>query len=45
VQVARGSIQVNREALSAGDAAKLTDVTRVTLSDGAAAEILLFDLP
>jgi redox-sensitive bicupin YhaK (pirin superfamily) len=45
VHVARGSIQVNREALSAGDAAKLTDVTRVTLSDGAAAEILLFDLP
>jgi len=45
VHVARGSVQVNRETLSAGDAAKLTDTERVTLSDGAAGEVLVFDLP
>jgi len=45
VHVARGSVQVNRETLSAGDAAKLTDMERVTLSDGAAGEVLVFDLP
>jgi redox-sensitive bicupin YhaK (pirin superfamily) len=45
VQVARGKIRVNGEALAAGDAAKLTDVSEVRLEQGDAAEVLLFDLP
>ncbi|KND59405.1 Pirin [Candidatus Burkholderia verschuerenii] len=44
VHVARGAISVNGEALSAGDAAKLEDVSKVTLEKGANAEVLLFDL-
>jgi redox-sensitive bicupin YhaK (pirin superfamily) len=44
VHVARGTIRVNGEALSAGDAAKLTDVTEVKLEGGDDAEVLLFDL-
>jgi redox-sensitive bicupin YhaK (pirin superfamily) len=45
VHVARGSVAVNGEALHAGDAAKLEGPVRVTLADGADAEVLLFDLP
>ena len=45
VHVARGSVEVNGERLSTGDAAKLTDEPDVRLSRGSAAEVLLFDLP
>jgi quercetin 2,3-dioxygenase len=45
VHVARGAVVTNGEALNAGDALKLTDVTQVTLSQGADAEVLVFDLP
>jgi redox-sensitive bicupin YhaK (pirin superfamily) len=45
VHVARGSVSVNGTPLQAGDAAKLTDVNALRLSDGAQAEVLLFDLP
>lgn len=44
VHVARGSVHVNGEALAAGDAAKLIDPAAVTLDQGRAAEVLLFDL-
>jgi hypothetical protein len=37
-------VKVNGEALGAGDAAKLEDVSKVTLEDGDNAEVLLFDL-
>lgn len=45
VHVARGSIQVNGEALVAGDALMLRDEPAVLLSDGNNAEVLVFDLP
>jgi hypothetical protein len=45
VHVARGSVQVNGELLAAGDAAKITEVGRVTVMRGTAAEVLVFDLP
>jgi redox-sensitive bicupin YhaK (pirin superfamily) len=45
VHVARGSVRANGEALGAGDALKLIDVTGVELADGKAAEVLVFDLP
>ena len=41
----RGDIQVNGEALTAGDAAKLTDVSGCTLDNASEAEVLFFDLP
>lgn len=44
VHVARGSLKVNGERLSAGDALK-TDATTIELSDGKDAEVLYFDLP
>lgn len=44
VHVARGGVTVNGEALVAGDAAMLSDVDTVTLEQGDAAEVLLFDL-
>jgi hypothetical protein len=44
VQVARGGVTVNGEALVAGDAAMLADVDTVTLEKGNQAEVLLFDL-
>ncbi|MGF6778994.1 pirin family protein [Paraburkholderia sp. GAS334] len=44
VQVARGGVTVNGEALVAGDAAMLSDVDTVTLEKGTQAEVLLFDL-
>jgi redox-sensitive bicupin YhaK (pirin superfamily) len=45
VHVARGAIKANGEALSGGDALKLTDATTLSLADGASAEIIVFDLP
>lgn len=45
VHVARGKIVANGEALAAGDALKLAGTTRLDLSSGADAEVLVFDLP
>ncbi|MFN7570837.1 MAG: pirin family protein [Betaproteobacteria bacterium] len=45
VHVARGSIAVNGERLSAGDAAKIERASAVELAGGEAAEVLVFDLP
>jgi len=44
-QIARGSIVVNDTALDAGDGIKLSDVTRLALSQGKQAEVIVFDLP
>lgn len=44
VHVARGAVLVNGEALKAGDAAKIEDVSKVTVEGGEGAEVLLFDL-
>jgi redox-sensitive bicupin YhaK (pirin superfamily) len=44
VHVARGAITVNGQALVAGDAMGLVDEARLTLRDGQAAEVLVFDL-
>ena len=44
VHVARGAVTVNGEALGAGDAAMIVDVSKVTLDKGDNAEVLLFDL-
>ena len=44
VHVARGSVNVNGVALAAGDAAKIENEGRVTLDQGAGAEVLVFDL-
>jgi len=45
IHVARGHVTANGEALDAGDALALTDATRVDLSAGTKAEVLVFDLP
>lgn len=45
VHVARGRIHVNGTALETGDGLKLTDATTLALSNGQAAEVLVFDLP
>ena len=45
VHVARGTASVNGQALTAGDAVKVTDEPRVTIDNGLNAEVLLFDLP
>ena len=45
LHVARGEITANGEALAAGDALKLTDATTLSLSNGAKAEVLVFDVP
>jgi quercetin 2,3-dioxygenase len=45
VHVARGAVLVNGEALRSGDAVQLTDVAELRLSQGRAAEVLVFDLP
>ncbi len=45
VHVARGSIAVNGQRLSAGDALKARDLERIELADAEQAEVLLFDLP
>ncbi|CAB3721356.1 Quercetin 2,3-dioxygenase [Achromobacter deleyi] len=44
VHVARGSVVVNGIELAAGDAVAITDETRVALSGGKDAEVLVFDL-
>jgi len=43
VHVARGAVTANGKRLEAGDALK-TDAARITLEDGKAAEVLVFDL-
>jgi redox-sensitive bicupin YhaK (pirin superfamily) len=45
VHVARGEVSANGQRLSAGDGARIENETRVTLSEGRAAEVLVFDLP
>ncbi|MEO8313553.1 MAG: pirin family protein [Pseudomonadota bacterium] len=45
VHVVRGQISVQGSRLSAGDALKLTDVSRLEISEGRDAEVLVFDLP
>jgi quercetin 2,3-dioxygenase len=45
VHVARGAITANGAALQAGDALKLTDTRQLTVGQGHAAEVLVFDLP
>jgi hypothetical protein len=45
VHVAHGSVHVNGVALQEGDAAKLSGESSVVLSEGAGAEVLVFDLP
>ena len=44
VHVVRGTIDVNGRTLDTGDAALLSDKTGVTLANGNAAEVLVFDL-
>ena len=44
VHLVRGQLQVNGQLLSTGDALKLQDEPRVSLSQGQAAEVLVFDL-
>ena len=45
VHVARGVVDLNDNALSAGDGAKVSGEQALRLSGGKAAEVLLFDLP
>lgn len=45
VHLARGSLVVNEQRLSAGDAIMVVSEPNVTLSQGAGAEVLVFDLP
>jgi redox-sensitive bicupin YhaK (pirin superfamily) len=45
VHVARGEVSVNGERLRAGDGARIEDEAQLTLADGRAAEVLVFDLP
>jgi len=45
VHVARGEVTVNGTPLGTGDALRLDAETRLQLSDGRAAEVLVFDLP
>ena len=44
IHVARGAVTVNSTALSEGDAVMIENESRVTISGGDAAEVLLFDL-
>jgi len=44
VHVARGSLMVNGQRLSAGDGARLRNVQEIDFSEGEQAEVLLFDL-
>jgi quercetin 2,3-dioxygenase len=44
VHVVRGTLRVNGQPLSGGDAALLADESRVVLDQGADAEVLVFDL-
>jgi hypothetical protein len=45
VHIARGTVTVNGQELKAGDGARITGASEVTLSDGKGGEVLLFDLP
>lgn len=45
VHLARGTLCVNGRSLEAGDAAMLVNEPELTLESGAAAEVLVFDLP
>jgi len=45
VHVARGTLNASGTLLAAGDALQLTQAAHLTLSGGAAAEVLVFDLP
>jgi redox-sensitive bicupin YhaK (pirin superfamily) len=45
VHVARGALQVNGQALGAGDALRLVDETTLRIESGRSAEVLVFDLP
>ena len=45
VHLVRGQLGVNGTPLEAGDAAKMTGVAEIELELGAAAEVLVFDLP
>ncbi|OZI34920.1 quercetin 2,3-dioxygenase [Bordetella genomosp. 10] len=45
VHVARGSVVVNGQALKAGDALAARDESRLEVSQGDGAEVLVFDLP
>jgi redox-sensitive bicupin YhaK (pirin superfamily) len=45
VHLARGCLTVNGEVLETGDALKLTGESRLSLSGGEQAEVLVFDLP
>ena len=45
VHLARGSLKVNGLTLAAGDGLKVSDVSTLILSEGRAAEVLVFDLP
>ena len=45
VHLVRGKLNVNGTPLEAGDAAKMTGVAEIELELGAAAEVLVFDLP
>jgi len=44
VHLVRGELSVNGNRLAAGDAAKLEGETRIALSEGKDAEVLVFDL-
>lgn len=44
VHVARGAVTVNGVALKTGDALKVADVSTIDISNGEAAEVLVFDL-
>ncbi len=45
MQVARGSLSVNGQALSAGDAVQIVGEPEIVLADARDAEVLVFDLP
>ena len=45
LHVARGGIDLNGQALAAGDGVKIADESLLTLSNGQQAEVLLFNLP
>jgi len=44
LQVAKGEVKVGEEVLKAGDAAAVTDQTRIALKSNTESEVLLFDL-
>jgi redox-sensitive bicupin YhaK (pirin superfamily) len=45
VHLARGSLKLNGVALAAGDGLQVSDVSSLSVSEGRAAEVLVFDLP